>query len=232
MSKQKITNPVSLVIQLIIVLIIMPFSPIILTLRWTWWEAWVYGGIYFFGFIVSRGLAARKHPDILKERSESFKHENTKPWDKILSPLLAIGSGIIPIIAGLDALFTLSPGFHYIFKAASILLILPGYALGTYALVENRFFSGTVRIQSERGHKTISTGPYKWIRHPGYAGVLISNIGVPFLLDSYWALLPVLCVIVITFIRTYLEDKTLQKELTGYLEYTKKTRKRLIPFIW
>lgn len=210
----------------------MPFSPILLTLKWTWWEAWVYGGITLFGFLISRGLAAKRHPDIIKERAESFKHEDTKSWDKILSPLTAIGSGIIPVIAGLDALFLLSPGFTLIAKIISIVVILPGYGLGTYALVENRFFSGTVRIQSERGHKVISTGPYKWIRHPGYASMLMVNMVVPILLDSYWAYIPVLCVAVFTIIRTSMEDKTLQNELDGYLEYTKKTRKRLIPFIW
>jgi len=232
MNSQKNMNPVSLVIQLLVVLIIMPFSPILLTLKWTWWEAWTYGGICFFGFIISRVLAAKKHPDIIKERSESFKHEDTKSWDRVLSPLLVFGSGFIPIVAGLDALFKLSPGFNFIIKIVSIILLLTGYGLGTYALVENRFFSGTVRIQSERGHKVVSTGPYRWIRHPGYAAALISNIGVPLLLDSYWAFIPVFCVAVVAVIRTYLEDKTLQNELDGYREYAQITRKRLIPFIW
>ena len=171
MSNQKISNPFSLVIQLLIVLIIMPFSPILLTLKWTWWEAWVFGGISLFGFIISRGLAAKKHPDIIKERAESLKHKDTKSWDKVLSPLLALGSAAIPVIAGVDALFVLSPGFNVIIKIISIVLILLGYILGTYALVENRFFSGTVRIQSDRGHKVVSTGPYKWVRNDRDKGI-------------------------------------------------------------
>ena len=232
MGKQKITNPGSMAILLLIVLIIIPFSPILLTQHWSWWEAWVYGVICLFGFIISRNLAAKKHPDIMKERVESFKNEDSKSWDKILSPLMVLGGGTIPIIAGLDALFQLSPGFNLITRIVSIILILLGHALGTYALIENRFFSGTVRIQTERGHTVVSTGPYKWIRHPGYASVLLSYIGIPMLLDSYWAFVPALCVTGITIIRTYMEDKTLQKELPGYSEYTKKTRKRLIPFIW
>ncbi|MBN1696237.1 MAG: isoprenylcysteine carboxylmethyltransferase family protein [Spirochaetales bacterium] len=231
-KRTPVTNPVSIAIQLLIVLVILPFSPIFITLRWTWGEAWLYGIISASGFIISRILAAGKHPDIVKERAESFKHKDTKSWDKVLAPMLAFGSGLIPVAAGIDALCGLSPGFNVISKIIAVLLILSGYALGTYALTENRYFSGTVRIQTERGHSVVTTGPYQWIRHPGYAGALIANIGVPILLDSYWAFIPVVCVAVIVFIRTYLEDTTLQKELEGYREYAKKTGKRLIPFIW
>jgi protein-S-isoprenylcysteine O-methyltransferase Ste14 len=184
------------------------------------------------GFIVSRGLAAKKHPDIIKERYESFGKENVKSWDRILAPLMAFGSLFIPLTAAFDLLFSLSPNFSSYVHSAAIVVMFLGYALSTYALVENRFFSGTVRIQSERGHTVVSTGPYKWVRHPGYSGMLIVNAGIPLLLDSYWAYIPVIAMFVVTVIRTSLEDKTLQDELEGYRDYTKKTKKRLIPFIW
>jgi protein-S-isoprenylcysteine O-methyltransferase Ste14 len=232
MSNQKKKRPVTVFIQLIIVLIILPFSPILLTRHWTWWQAWVYGGISLFGFFISRGLAVKKHPDIIKERSESFSKKDSKSWDKILSPLMAFSRLFISLTAGFDVLFNLSPDFSFQVHSAGIILILFGYILASYALVENRFFSGIVRIQSDRGHTVVSTGPYKWIRHPGYSGMLITNAGIPLLLDSYWAFIPVFLLSVVAVVRTHLEDKTLQAELDGYSEYTKKTKKRLIPFIW
>jgi protein-S-isoprenylcysteine O-methyltransferase Ste14 len=98
--------------------------------------------------------------------------------------------------------------------------------------VVNRFFSGTVRIQTERGHHVVTDGPYRFVRHPGYAGALLGFVLIPLLLDSVWAFIPAVLLIAITFVRTALEDATLQKELPGYAEYAQTTRYRLIPGIW
>jgi protein-S-isoprenylcysteine O-methyltransferase Ste14 len=99
--------------------------------------------------------------------------------------------------------------------------------------MENRFFSGTVRIQKERGHHVISTGPYAVVRHPGYAGALLTYFATPLLLDSPWTFVPVAFMAVVLIIRTDLEDRTLKHELSGYKEYaTQKTRYRLLPGIW
>ena len=89
-----------------------------------------------------------------------------------------------------------------------------------------------VRIQTERGHQVISTGPYRWVRHPGYAGALITYLATPFFLDSIWALLPALFLMVVLVVRTSLEDRTLQEELTGYREYAGRVRFRLLPGVW
>lgn len=90
--------------------------------------------------------------------------------------------------------------------------------MGSYALIENRFFTGMVRIQSERVHPVVSSGPYRWIRHPGYAGALLTYLATPFFLDSIWAILPTVFSAVVLVIRADLEDKTLQDELEGYRE--------------
>lgn len=92
--------------------------------------------------------------------------------------------------------------------------------------------TGTVRIQSERGHQVVSSGPYRFVRHPGYAGALWGFLAVPVWLDSAWAFLPALLLMGILVLRTALEDKTLQAELPGYKEFTQKTRYRLLPGIW
>jgi protein-S-isoprenylcysteine O-methyltransferase Ste14 len=138
---------------------------------------------------------------------------------------------LIPLVAGLDALFGWSPTFSLPVKIVSLALILAGYALGSYALIENRFFSGMVRIQKERGHQVVSSGPYRWVRHPGYAGALLTYLFTPILLDSYWAYIPVALLTVVLVIRTSLEDRTLQQELPGYADYAQRTRDRLLPGI-
>jgi protein-S-isoprenylcysteine O-methyltransferase Ste14 len=154
----------------------IPFLPLLISWRWSWWEAWVFAAICVLGFAISRALAARRHPDLLAERARFLQHEDAKPWDKILAPLVGLGGGLIPLVAGLDARFDWSPAFSVPVKALSLVVILAGYALGSYALIENRFFSGMVRIQTDRGHQVVSSGPYRWMRHPGYAGALWSYL--------------------------------------------------------
>ena len=111
-------------------------------------------------------------------------------------------------------------------------IILAGYVLGAYALIENRFFSGMVRIQTDRDHQVVSSGPYRWVRHPGYAGALLVYLVTPLFLDSAWAFLPAVFLAVVLVIRTHLEDSTLQEELAGYREYARRVRYRLLPGVW
>jgi protein-S-isoprenylcysteine O-methyltransferase Ste14 len=99
-------------------------------------------------------------------------------------------------------------------------------------LIENRFFSGVVRIQIDRGHHVISGGPYRWIRHPGYAGGLLTYLATPVFLDSVWAFLPALFITMVLVIRTTLEDRFLQDELDGYRDYVKRVHYRFLPGVW
>ena len=228
---KKTVSPRVVVLMLFFVVVI-PFTPLLISWRWSWWEAWVYAIICVLGFALSRFLAARRHPDLLAERARFMQHENAQSWDKYLAPLVGLGGGMIPLIAGLDKLFSWSPMFSLPVKILALIVILCGYALASYALIENRFFSGMVRIQTERGQKVVSTGPYRWMRHPGYAGALISYLATPLFLDSRWAFLPMVFITIILLVRTYLEDQFLQAELDGYRDYTKRVRYRLIPGIW
>jgi protein-S-isoprenylcysteine O-methyltransferase Ste14 len=107
-----------------------------------------------------------------------------------------------------------------------------GSALGNWAMLENRFFSGYVRIQTDRGHMVVSNGPYRSIRHPGYLGGIVTWLAAPLALGSLWALIPAGAVVVAYVIRTALEDRTLQAELDGYKEYARQTRYRLVPGVW
>lgn len=117
-------------------------------------------------------------------------------------------------------------------KIAGLALLLAGYALASYALIENRFFSGMVRIQTDRGHQVVSSGPYRWLRHPGYAGALLAYLATPFFLDSQWAFLPTLFLVIILVVRTALEDGVLQNELRGYRDYARQVRFHLLPGVW
>jgi len=220
------------ILQILLVVLVLPFLPLIISWRWDWWEAWIVALTYILGFVVSRALAARRHPDLLAERARFTGHSDAKSWDRILAPLVGLGSAVILLVAGLDARFGWSPGFGVITKAVALLLILAGYALGSYALLVNRFFSGVVRIQPERGHHVVSGGPYRWVRHPGYAGAALSYLATPVLLDSWWALVPAVLLTVALVIRTHLEDKTLHEELDGYADYAGRVRFRLLPGIW
>ena len=228
---QKTITP-RVVILMLFFIVFVPFLPLLISRRWDWWEAWVYAIICILGFAVSRVLAARRSPGLLAERAKFLRQEDAKPWDKILSPLVGLGGGLIPLVAGLNALLDWSPTFSTTVKILALVILLAGYLLASYALVENRFFSGMVRIQAERGHQVISSGPYRWMRHPGYAGALLSYLGTPFFLDSKWALLPVVFLTVVLIIRTNLEDKTLRDELECYQDYTRRVRYRLLPGVW
>ncbi len=216
----------------IIIVAAFPLIPIIISGRWDWWEAWVYALVSIVGFVVSRMWAARQHPDLLEERARSMDLKDAKPWDKLLAPILAFGALFILIVAGLDQLFGWTVPFMWIAKTVSLIVIILGYLLGSWALIENRFFSGVVRIQNDRGHRVVSTGPYRFIRHPGYAGALWVYLATPVLLDSIWAFIPAVLLVGVLILRTSLEDGTLQEELPGYREYAGKTKFRLIPGLW
>lgn len=232
MNMQSKTISPRLVVQLLLFVLLVPFLPLLIAWRWDWWQAWVYALIYVLGFVASRALAARRHPDLLAERARTMQHEDAKSWDRVLAPLVGLGGGLIPLVAGLDARFGRSPGFSLAVEIVALAIILAGYILASYALIENRFFSGMVRIQRERNHHVVSGGPYRWMRHPGYAGALLMYLATPLFLESWWALLPAGFLSLVLVIRTHLEDRTLQEELTGYREYAARVRYRLLPGVW
>jgi protein-S-isoprenylcysteine O-methyltransferase Ste14 len=221
------------ILQLFLVLIIIPLLPILISWRWNWWEAWIYALSLFLGFVISRALAARRHPGLLAERAGSLQKKDAKPWDKVLAPTLALGGMVVPIIAGLEEHFQWSPEpFSLPIKLAAIISLVLGYAFSSWAMVENAYFSGVVRLQADRGHEVCTSGPYRWVRHPGYAGGLLAYIAMPFLLDTVWSFIPVVILSAVTILRTLLEDRTLQEELSGYREYARDVKYRLIPGIW
>lgn len=198
-----------------------------------WWQAWGYSVLLFLSGIVGRVLAEKRHPGILVERAVSEKTLNAKPWDKVLSPLMAISLTFpLMIVAGLDHRYGWTPLFSTWLHILGLAIIALGYAFAAWALVENRFFSSTVHIQTDRGHSVCDSGPYRIVRHPGYAGNLLALAGIIIALNSMWTLIPAAAALVIAVARTVLEDKTLHNELPGYREYARRVRYRLFPGIY
>ena len=201
------------------------------TLRWP--MGWVYCGLTVTASLVSRGIVALVHPDLLSERGQFRRAEDVKSWDRPLS--LAVGllvPLVVLIVIGLDKRWSWSPLLPSWLAPLALVVAILSYAFATWAMVTNRFFSGVVRIQKDRGHHVVAGGPYRIVRHPGYAGGAMSMIATPLLLGSLWALIPAAGYIVLIVVRTRLEDRTLQEELPGYREYAQRTRYRLMPGLW
>ena len=230
-KNEKVFMP-RLILQLVVFILVVPFFPLLLSGRWNWWEAWFYALVYILTFVISRALAARRSPDILKERGKFMDHADTQPWDKILAPLVGLGGGLLPLAVGLESRFGSQPVFSLGLKLSAITLFLAGMIWASAALIENSFFSGTVRLQKERGQKVIASGPYAVMRHPGYSGALLTYLSTPILLESWWAFLPAVFLLVVLVLRTFLEDRFLQENLPGYKEYAARVRYRLLPGVW
>jgi protein-S-isoprenylcysteine O-methyltransferase Ste14 len=231
MAVERRTIPGRAIVQVLVFVVVVPLLPLLISREWGWWEAWVFAAVSILGFGASRRLAARRHPDLLAERAQFTRHDDIKSWDKVLVRLVAFGGAAVPIVAGIDAIYG-RPAFAWPLKSVALLVLLAGYVLSSAALIENRFFSGVVRIQRDRGQCVVSSGPYRWIRHPGYAGAVLAYLAVPFLLDSWWACVPSLLLLVALVVRTRLEDSTLMDELPGYRVYAERVRCRLVPRVW
>ena len=232
MENKGTTPGFRIIFQLLVFVVIIPFLPLLISQQWGWWEAWVYAAVYILGFVISRWMAHTRNPDLIEERAKSTEHEDTEPFDRILAPLVGLGGALIPLVAGLEARWSTLDYFDFATRMGALAIIVGGFAFGSWALLENRFFSGVVRIQSDRGQHVISTGPYAIMRHPGYTGAILTYLGTPVFLDAVWAYLPVLLLIGILVVRTHFEDRTLQEKLDGYRDYAQRVRFRLFPGLW
>ena len=198
-----------------------------------WWQAWLYSLLILVAGIGGRMWAEKRHPGLLSERQNIENIQNAKAWDRVLAPLMAVSVGYpMVFVAGLDHRYNWSSEFPLWLIVNGFILISLGYAFATWALAENRFFSSVVRIQTDRGHEVCDSGPYRIVRHPGYAGNIVALFGIVLALSSVWTLIPAGAASIIAVIRTVLEDRTLHQELPGYRDYARRVRYRLIPWIF
>ncbi len=169
--------------------------------------------------------------ELLAERGKPG--EGVKKWDKIILLFSFLFTIAMYAVAGLDSgRYHWSPDFHLILPIIGIICTVSGQLLFLTAQKQNKFFSSTVRIQSDREHTVCDTGLYKIVRHPAYLGSIIQAVGFPLLFESLWSIIPAALLVAIHIIRTFLEDKALKEELSGYLAYSGKIRYRIIPGIW
>jgi len=198
------------------------------TINWVW--AWVFLGIGLVNLSINAVFMLRTSPETIVERG---RPKEVKTWDKWVGGAWLIGQYfLLPIVAALDMRFgwtgEIPIGWH--------LLGAVGYTLSLgltgWAMITNAYFSTAVRIQSDRGQQVCSTGPYHYVRHPGYIGFFLQALSVPILLGSLWAMVFAIPIAVLMIIRTAKEDRMLQEELPGYKEYSQEVKYRLLPGVW
>jgi protein-S-isoprenylcysteine O-methyltransferase Ste14 len=196
-----------------------------------WPAAWAYLAIVTAGLTVYAVVIARLHPDLVEERMHP--PAGAKSWDRPLAAIVGVVAPILLLLlCGLDRRFGWSGATPAWAQAIGLLAVAAGMALTDWAVAANRFFSALVRIQRDRGHRVIDTGPYRFVRHPGYAGAMIYMIGMTFALDSRAALIAASAICLTLGVRTALEDATLRRELEGYAAYAQRVRFRLFPGVW
>jgi protein-S-isoprenylcysteine O-methyltransferase Ste14 len=198
--------------------------------RVDWVRGWSYLGLLTVGSAASHIYLVRHNPDVLKHRRGLGR--GTKKWDLILLTFFAATFLGTMIVAALDERYGWSSMSGWFWLAGAIVYAV-SLAGVTWAMAVNPHFEKTVRIQNDRGHRIIDTGPYRIVRHPGYSGTIVGfALPAPFLLGSWWAIVPAALLVACIVLRTALEDRTLQRELPGYAAFAKKTRYRLLPGVW
>ena len=200
-------------------------------LDWLW--GWVFIGLTAIFLASHVVLLVPINPDLLVERAGGLRQEGGKRWDRWVA---ALAGGVFPVaswyVAGLDLRFSWSSPKPLAVHLIGLGAVALGFALFMWAMVSNAYFSEVVRIQEDRGHQVATDGPYRFVRHPGYSGAILSLLGSPLLLGSWWAFIPAVIGIGGYVLRTALEDRTLQLELEGYQAYTEQVHYRLIPGVW
>ena len=199
--------------------------------RLDWAGAWIVLGLTVAMQALGLSVILSTSPDLIAERSRM--QEGTKPWDK---PLVLLQGVILPIaslaFAAVDKRLGWSPDLPLWLIAAATAGCAGGMLFTLWAITANRFFAVTVRIQTDRGHHVIDSGPYALMRHPGYLGGLVAWAMIPLILETLWLFAMTVLYLAVCVIRIRLEDATLQKELDGYADYARRVRWRLLPGIW
>jgi protein-S-isoprenylcysteine O-methyltransferase Ste14 len=170
-----------------------------------------------------------KSPDLLKERFKPATPGRIRWTTSRAFPMVSL---LLWIIAGLDQRFHWSDIVPLAGVVAGLVIFAIGWGVAVWSASVNPFFSPAVRIQEERGQRVISAGPYTIVRHPGYAGILLSVVASGLALNSLLAIIPALIYLAVTVRVTAIEDRMLQDELAGYADYAAKVRYRLIPGFW
>ena len=197
---------------------------------WTWMGGWLYVVLQVMNIILTYCMLYADRPNLLIRRRSMG--EGTPKWDKVLAPLMAFSTLIISLVSAVGIRFKgemTVPPWLLLF---AFLCMTAGHVLTIQSMRQNAFFEGGVRIQTEYGHEVVTDGPYQFVRHPGYLGVLLYNALLPVVLTSAWGFAGVGFFLIVLFWRTAREDRYLHEHLPGYDEFTRQTPWRLIPGVW
>ena len=198
--------------------------------RFDWWPAWVVIAVWLAYFTATDIIILRFNPGLMAERLAPPK--GAKTWDRTILSILRLATLVRYILAGLDQRYGWTGGFPLAAQIAALTVCVLAYALLAWAMASNPFFSQIVRIQSDRGHAVATNGPYRYVRHPAYVGMILFELALSILLASWWALIASGLCAILLILRTALEDRTLQTEMAAYVDYACQVRYCLLPGIW
>ena len=224
---------VKAVARFAILMLILPALLFISAGTVNWPMAWLYS-IMTIGITAgSRIVMARANPELVSERAGQHAQEGVQEWDKKILPIVGfLGPLVMLIVCGLDKRWGWSLEIPLSGQVAALVVTAAAALWATWAMLSNKFYSATVRIQRDRGHTVVDTGPYRFMRHPSYLGGIVADVAGPLSLGSLWALVPGVLLSAIIVHRTAREDKALLAELDGYNEYARRVRYRLLPGVW
>jgi protein-S-isoprenylcysteine O-methyltransferase Ste14 len=197
--------------------------------RWDWVRGWAYVVAVGLAEALTLAILAWRAPATLNERGKL--HSKTAWFDWLFACLWLVLSLVTPIVAGLEVR-TGAPLLSWTFFWFGTAVLLAAVALGAWAMLENEHFEQLVRIQDDRGHRAVETGPYRFVRHPGYLAAIVGALVTPLMLGTSIAFLPAGLAAVLFIWRTALEDNTLRRDLPGYADYAMRTQARLFPGLW
>jgi protein-S-isoprenylcysteine O-methyltransferase Ste14 len=200
--------------------------------RLDWWEAWIFLIIYFLIAVTANTWMLYYDRELLQERTTAAAKPDSKSWDQWMVTANLLLTAALFAVIGVDAGRYGGSVVPVWLRGLAGVGMLVSFVLTVWASRVNTFMSARVRIQAERGHHPITTGPYAIIRHPMYASMCLLDIALPLLLNSWWGLVISALMIAAVVVRTLLEDATLQRELPGYAEYARQVRHRLLPGVW
>ncbi len=217
-------------LQTIVMFLVMGGVLFVSAGRLDWWEAWAFLILHFVVALVTAMWMLRTNPELTQERDRPGR--NVKSWDNLLVGLNLLLTLALFAAIGLDAGRLGWSEVPFGVRVLGLLGFIPAFGLPLWASKVNAYLSSRVRIQQERGHEVVAAGPYRYVRHPMYVGMILYDVSLPLLLGSWWALVVGAAMIGAVIVRTALEDRTLQRELPGYEVYSQQVRYRLFPGVW
>jgi len=218
------------VVAVFVIILVMDLLLFVPAGRLDWPAAWILSLLYGVFLLAYAVWGTLKAPDLLKERSQVA--ENVKSWDKVIMAVYTVLLLATLVLAGLDVGRVQWSQMSVAWQVLGLVGMVLAGSLIFWTILTNAYLGRMVRIQEDRGHQVVTGGPYRYVRHPMYLGIILLFPGMALFLGSWWALVPAILIAVLMVVRTALEDRTLRAELAGYAEYARQVRYRLLPGVW